>query len=523
MFQAEGGWSFARPQYVPGADLTMPLMQRAEGLPAKPPRAFTYLPVNTSDTLIREDRFSPYELWYTGQHEAEWMDESGNTIAVATVRCEFPDFPTDEETGDYRHVKLDDFKAECARPKWELNAKSEDRLRQWFADFAPARIFAPERIELNSHALERLLRFPNNEGLLIYALLPRRTGKRASSRWIAVVAAPAQDNRRNVDREYFEKKFLGEIKVESEEKKGESDKNRLKVKKSEKDGEFPPHPVREFAAKSISCHKSWWRYETEGYVVLSDLYDSIGKSVMRDLSEYLPPFRKLLRATLPPMDTQTEDVFLVRIFARRESYLRYAGMQMQWTAAFWDPQRRELVMNHSGGAEEFMPTLLHEATHQYLSFAYAMITPSPWFNEGHACLFSRIEPAEGDKAKVGIDERFADLLAADPEATEQRLHLLLKLDRYEDFYAQDASVRQFNYAMAWGLCFYLQYGVKADGSPEPYSEILPRYTRHLARTRDAAKATEKAFENIDLDDFAIRFADFWSRSGMAKKALRLSF
>ena len=71
MFQAEGGWSFARPQYVPGADLTMPLMQRAEGLPAKPPRAFTYLPVNTSDTLIREDRFSPYELWYTGQHEAE--------------------------------------------------------------------------------------------------------------------------------------------------------------------------------------------------------------------------------------------------------------------------------------------------------------------------------------------------------------------------------------------------------------------------------------------------------------------
>lgn len=519
---AEGAWSFSRPSALSDMLIAIPMMNRARGLPLEPPRTHTYLPVRTSDSLTREDRFSPFELWYNDQHEARWQDEDGNAITIATVKCEFPDFPINPQTDDYRHVKLDDFRAECARAKWSISSRDLKKLQGWVADFVPAKIFAPERLDINSHALETLLRFPNDGNLLIYVFLPKSAGKSSSRRWIAVIAEPEKNNCGNAGREQFEKKFLGGIKpvAKSDDRKKAETERSLKLEKGAKNT-FPYHPVREAAKKSILHHGDWWNYETEGYIVLSDLYSGIGKSVMRDLSEYLPPFRKILQKLLPPQDTQANDVFLIRIFARRESYLQYAGPQMQWSQAFWDPKRRELVMHNAGGEEETMPTLLHEATHQHISFAYAMIMTSPWFNEGHACLLSRFIPENG-KAKVGIDDKYSMLLAANPETTALLLPPLLSLS-YEEFYDKDIARKQFNYALAWGLCFYLQYGIKADNAPAPYSEILERYIKALARTRDAAIATEEAFADIDLAEFSVRFAEFWSRGDMAKKALRLNF
>ena len=176
----------------------------------------------------------------------------------------------------------------------------------------------------------------------------------------------------------------------------------------------------------------------------------------------------------------------------------------------WMPTRRELVLFQNAGLEEMMPTVQHEAFHQYLSFAYAFLQPAPWFNEGHACFFEGATLVNAKKVLLDPDLRRLTILLDNLDLATARIPLVLAAD-YKTFYGESQGERLLNYATAWGICYYLQKGVPSLVSPKSFYGILERHAAALRGTRDGAKATLAAFDGVEMKLFQEKFREFWLR------------
>ena len=308
----------------------------------------------------------------------------------------------------------------------------------------------------------------------------------------------------------FEEEMIAKIQTPSRNAKKEGVKAEAFDMRDEKGktGERPNHPVRDEARKSVENYDDWWIAETEGYMILSDLYSEVGKGIVRELQKQLPLLQKTCLKLLPPLAPLNNEVALIRIFQHQEDYVRYLGDDMAWSGGAWVPSRRELVLFQKGGIEEMMPTILHEAFHQYLSYAYAMIQTAPWLNEGHACFFAPAWIGSKGQMLIAEDEDRAKLLVENIDVAAALLPLLIEMD-YEEFYEGSQSEKLLKYAMAWGLAYFLQKGVPTSIVPETYAAILPNYRSALAKTRDEHKATLAAFEEIDMETFQEAFRTFW--------------
>ena len=487
----------------PNIGLMFPTLRGAKADPVPPPEAHPYLLIST-DTLSREDLFDPYELWYALECCARWFDVDGNRLTVGRVAHRFID------SGD-AFVSRQGFSQIMASASAQVNARDAEDVREWVAHFSGMETGEPETVKLNAFTLDELLLFPcEDPDTLIYAFRPRRIGNASNPDWFCVILeAPGAPDAETL-RADFEERFIAKVALPSRTSKddGATVEELDVVTRNARPVDLPDHPVRVEARKSIENHDTWWIAETEGYVILSDLDSNTGKTFASDLQDTMPPLKAAFMKLVPPL-THEPDISVIRIFRDRADYIRYAGEGQEWTGGLWMPARRELVLVLSSDVDALLRTLRHEAFHQYLSYAYCMITTPPWMNEGHAVLFENAAISTKGKVTLPEDERRVALLLDNMDLVVEALPDFFNAD-YAGFYGGTSEQRQLKYAMAWGIIYYLQKGAAQERNT-PFKDILPDLAEALAETRRYPAANAQVLESINMPVFQANFSEFWRK------------
>ena len=252
--------------------------------------------------------------------------------------------------------------------------------------------------------------------------------------------------------------------------------------------------LRDDARHSVAAYSNWHVTDAAEFSVLDDL--TLRREFIVTLTTELRRARAEFASTVPTPIDGTNVLCVARIFADRDEYLEAVGEDMAWSAACWCPPRRELVAYlPREGTAELLKTLRHESFHQYLSYACAMITASPWFNEGYAQYF---EDPEDDA--FGIETDF-DLLA--PMIPD-----LLKMD-YGRFYDGSALERRLKYRLAWSIVRFIEKGARKVRF-DPFKDLKRDYVAALLESKDRVVATGAAFKNADnLANFVTEWKKYW--------------
>ncbi len=503
---AAGSPSFRSDKLYPEMGLKMRVLGNSEPVALAQPGTYTYT-LTRGDETLRQERFSPYELWYASQHCGTWRDSNGNTLTIGRVKRHSPQFKEE-------HVLRNVFDQAMAQEANQVNEHDEQALLRWTSAFAratPAEI-VKLRTSLNFN-LSSALFLPVEDGNpLIYLFrvtIRTPTGRKVPSDWFCAVIDIKDGSDTSSVRKNFETQFLKKVsaapRTYTTTKPNISFKE-LKTNLGSSPKKFTDTPARAAARKSIANMRDWWYAETDEYIFLSDIRSSDGKSLVRRLQHDMPHLRQAFVKLVPPFEPITE-TSVVRIFEEAASYKQYVGETMEWSIGAWSPMRRELVILAQGSDEEkTMQIIRHEGFHQYLFHSCSMITTSPWFNEGHACFFESAEVERSGRVEINENSRVRYLLTHLDQAAEM-LPEMLEID-YSRFYDQNAERRTLNYTTAWALIYFLHKGAPL-GSSNPYRSVLSTYLRELQRTRSANEATTKAFSGILMKNLQEDFTEFW--------------
>ena len=269
------------------------------------------------------------------------------------------------------------------------------------------------------------------------------------------------------------------------------------------------------AQKSIAGMRGWYIRETPNYIFISN---QRSRNDIRRLQSDLEAAREIFRSYFPPVEERA-CVGVVKLFGRREEYLRYVGAELQWTGGLWNSGTRELLVSpldprfDEKTIEKHMREVtLHEGFHQYIFYAANEIGPALWFNEGCAQFFERSAPRRGEVGS--LDKATESRLAAAANAAENDLERFLLLD-HAGFYADHE--REQNYALAYALMYYLLRGAPANGDTT-FAALPGRYLEALRKTRDLRRAHAVALAGIDTRALAARLKGFWRDKNQLRKA-----
>jgi len=255
--------------------------------------------------------------------------------------------------------------------------------------------------------------------------------------------------------------------------------------------------LRRDVRHGVAAYKSWHVTDSEEFTVADCLS---GRGFVESLTNDFPVMRRRFAEVMPSPLDGSNTLCVVRIYSDRDDYLEAAGEGMEWSAAFWNPRRRELVacMPQQGEAE-LLKTLRHEAFHQYLSYASSMAQASPWLNEGYAQYFED----ESDSA-WGVDVATADF-----DAFEEMIPSVLMMD-YAAFYAGTDEERRLKYRLAWSIAYFIE-----NGAPKlrfrPFKDLKRNYLERLVESRDMRIATAAAFDGSreKFKNFIAEWKKFW--------------
>ena len=486
----------------PNIGLMFPTLRNAKANPVPPPEAHPYLLVGI-DALVREDLFDPDELWYALECCARWSDATGNRFTIGRIAHRPIAF-------DAAFVSRQNFTAIMDSGPAQINPRDIRQIREWVEAFTGMAVGDPQTVKANLFTLDELLRFPTDmPDTLIYAFLPRRVGNTPNHDWLCVVLeAPGAPDLEDFTAD-FEEAFIGQLTLPSRASKDTGaavEELAVATKRNTPPIDFPDHPVRVEARKSIENYDDWWIAETEGYVILSDLDTARGRTFVGDLQDTMPHLKAAFTKLVPPLTTEP-DISVIRIFRDRADYLRYVGKGQAWTGGLWEPARRELVLFLSADLAALMRTLRHESFHQYLSYAYCMVAAPPWMNEGHAVLFENAAVSSQGKVTLKEDERNVNLLLDNMETVVEILPDFLRAD-YAGFYNGTSAQRQLKYAIAWGIVYYLQKGAPLERNT-PFKKILPDLAVELKETRHYPVANGNVWDALDMPVFQANFSEFW--------------
>jgi hypothetical protein len=271
--------------------------------------------------------------------------------------------------------------------------------------------------------------------------------------------------------------------------------------------------------ESIRNMQNWWFVEAPEFIIVSNL-DSAQRPMVSRMQSDIAVLRANVEALIPPRQP-IHAVSVLRVFASSREYADYVPASMAWTGGMWMPAKKELVVKPIDWGREaerraaFLSTIYHESFHQYIFYAFDMVDPSMWYNEGHGDYFAG---AEIRGREVVIREntwRVPPLLKA---IEEKRVDLaaLLRMAQPE-FYGTSDEQRELNYALAWGLVYYLRKGTAIERR-SPYASILATYEDALWTTRDDRQATVDAFGPVDMKALENDFITFWRSSAKRSRA-----
>jgi hypothetical protein len=455
--------------------------------PMEMPRAQAYL-VKEKGVYRLEDRYDKTDLWISRTVDGSWRDDDGREFLVASLVEAVPPIAKDKP------VTRSDYVADAVTiGKKDFNAlfSAVDML----SPVPPAEEFTRPHQTPRGYKEVRYYQ-GTNESAIVCAYLPENSERWSFAAW---TLADGDDFAERL--KTFEDEFLAKERTDLDERressaapeKGDS----CRSKKAPPPGER--ELLRADARHSVALYDAWRVTDGDEFTVLDDIGSahSFTVSVTNDLKR----MRAAYAATVPSPIDGSNVLCVARIFASREEYLDALEANdhddMEWSAAYWSPKRRELVAYlPPDGSEKLLETIRHEAFHQYLSYATSMIPTSPWFNEGYAQYF--------EKGPDGPD--FVD--SADLVAFAELLTAVMAMD-YDEFYAGTDRERQLKYRLALSIAVFLEKGA-SEVRFEPFKDVKRDYVDALIKTKDMRKATAAAFKTVDnMKLFVSEWTNYW--------------
>lgn len=455
-------------------------------LPLDMPRAEGYL-VRERGVCRLEDRFNKLDLWVSQSVDGRWMDVDGRVFMLSHLDVLPPE-------GDAAR-SVATRKAYIAG-RVRIDPRDKQAVRTAVAALSPVEV--PEK-EARPHQMPRGCKDLDywqgtNRTAIVCAYLPERERV-----WRLAVWQLAEGDDYDECLKLFEEEFF---------------KDGVRAA----GGDLPP-PVakpserellRADAHHAVAAYPNWHVTDAESFAVLDALPDA--RNFVVTLTNDLAVLRRKCAEVLPPQVDGSNALCVARIYANRGDYLdalAASGLtNMAWSAAYWSPARRELVAHlpADGSRTTLRATIRHEAFHQYLSYATAMIPAAPWLNEGYAQYFENEEWQEG-----GSDWRTA--LDARPSAEELEqyaamLPALLLMD-YEEFYSGTDAQRRLKYALARSVATFLERGAPLVRF-KPFARLKQDYVEALLETQDMRVSTLAAFKDKDLlEKFVAEWLKYW--------------
>jgi hypothetical protein len=295
----------------------------------------------------------------------------------------------------------------------------------------------------------------------------------------------------------------------------------MATKRDVKNADWSPEyqASREQVIRNIENLKDWWYLPTDNFILVANLEN---RKTIRTIEENLETCRRVF-TEFYPIKQPLKSVSVCRVFQERDEYITYVGEEQKWTGGLWDSSRKELAISPSDWGsvrlqrELLVNVVFHESFHQYIFYATGEIHTPIWFNEGNATFFEGIEFKAGKKFDLLPTHRYrqvSDMAKGGMPPVEKFLKM-----SHDEFVGGN---RLNNYAMVWALVYFLRKGCPVIKKEAEYGSILSRYYDAVLECRDPEKATDIAWAGVDMAQFNVDFADFWSNQGKVKKSGRVA-
>ncbi len=465
-------------------------------LPLEMPRASAYL-VRERGASRLEDRFAKADLWVSQSVDGRWMDDEGRVFVLSHLDVLPPEGPAAEATAT---------RADYAAGRVPVDRREKRSVRTAAAALSPVELAEKEtRPRQLPHGFKDVDYWQGtNRSAIVCAYLPEKARTWRLATWQLADGDDFDACLKAFERELF---YTDDKAVRALVRGGEEeDVRRAGRRRAAPQSERAL--LRADARHAVAAYANWHVTEAEEFSVLDALPAS--RDFVAALTNDLARMRRMYAQALPTHIDGSNALAVARIYADRADYLdalAAAGLSnMTWSAAYWSPVRRELVacLDADGSRTRLVKTLRHEAFHQYLSYATAMIAVSPWLNEGYAAYFEN----ETDDPAGGAWWRTLEAKPT-PEDLERysvMLPALLLMD-YEAFYDGTDGERRLKYALAQSVASFLE-----NGAPKVrfrlFKDLKKTYFDELFETRDMHRATQAALGNADLRE---RFVAEWLR------------
>lgn len=449
------------------------------------PKAQAYL-VKERGVYRLDDRYGKSDLWISRTVDGVWRDGEGREFLLATLAEALP--PLAKE----RPVTRAGYVADAL----PLGKKDESALFfavDMLSPVPPAEEFSRPHQTPRGYKDVRYYQ-GTNEAAIVCAYLPEKSERWSFAAWTLAYGDDFAERLKT-----FEDEFLDKERPALDERRAPNAAkgNSRRANKAPQPGER--ELLRADARHSVALYDAWRVTDGDEFTVLDDIGNASSFTV--SLTNDLKRMRAAYAATVPSPIDGSNVLCVARIFASREEYLDALEANdhgdMEWSAAYWSPKRRELVAYlPPDGSEKLLETIRHEAFHQYLSYATSMIPTSPWFNEGYAQYF--------EKGPDGPD--FVD--PSDLVTFAEQLPSLMAMD-YDEFYAGTDRERQLKYRLALSIAVFLEKGAPGVRF-EPFKDVKRDYIDALLKTKDMRKATAAAFKTEDnMNLFVGEWTKFW--------------
>ena len=461
--------------------------------PLDMPRAEAYF-VREDGLRRLEDRYNRLDLWTSRTVTGRWVDEEGRVFTLAALAFAPPSVGVDET------VTRVGYEAEAVRfDRRKAVAKSGPqavafRGAIWLlSPFEPAERGAPPRQMCRGYDDIDYWQ-GTNESAVVCAFLPAKSGTWRLAVWELLPEDDFDECLKSFEREFLETEYFDFV-------ARHPDAEVLPVRPGK--GKSERESLRRDARHSVAAYDGWRASDADEFTVLDDL--PANGEFVATLTNELATFRRKYAAAVPTPIDGTNALCVARIFADRGEYLDALAVDgltnMAWTAAYWSPLRRELVAHlPSKGEAELLQTFRHEAFHQYLSYATAMMPVSPWLNEGYAQYFENEESLDWELEQNPGPEDLDRLSTALPA--------LFGMD-YSEFYAGTDRERRMKYRLAWSVAVFVEKGAR-EVRHDPFKTLKADYVDALFETHDMLKATNAAFGSKEkLQLFVSEWLRFW--------------
>lgn len=484
------------------------VMRDAKAIPITPLTTYP-LTYSSSTGTKKIDAFSPFELWMHEQYIAKW---EGDNCTMLLCRMSKPP-PAGMK------LILGKFILREAYDKWNEkegnNKVGDEDIVPWLEFFLSSKV-APSPETVKSSPSIKILKYKLNENSKEYKeIYVACDPKKPDAKYAVLYQLD-----KYVDVKKSSTAILQSINSMSFFSFRETDNKQLTSKASRKKKEWTDEYIasRENVINNIKNLKDWWFLETDNYIIVSNLKS---KKLIGDIEKNIEQCRKVFQSFYP-IKKPLKEVSVLKVFRDRDEYLAYLGRNsdLLWSIGFWAAHKKELAVSPLDNLKGqdlnkmILSVLYHEGFHQYMYYASDKSQISMWFDEGNATFFEGIKFKGKDNFDMEITKRCDSM---DKLVQRNRINIpaLIRMGR-EEFYSEKG--RSDNYTLAWGLMYFLYKGTPVLKNKNSYSEIPMKYYDALLATGNPVKATQTAWEGIDMNKFKEDFLSFWNSDNYLAKS-----